>query len=182
MKLSRLLLLTTALVLLSNPLNAADRPEVEITTNLQQLGELARERKLPILLLFSSWGCPYCMRVKDEFLVPLLINRRYRERVIIREFLTDEIEDIRDFDGSLTTANAVTQHYGVFVSPTLLYLDNQGKEVAERQTGLTTPEFYSAYIDESIHQSLVQITERTEQQNSLQLSPRTLETLVPESR
>ena len=39
------------------------------------------------------------------------------------------------------------------MTPTLLFVDSQGRELAERMVGVTTLEFYGGYLDQAIDAS-----------------------------
>jgi len=43
---------------------------------------LAAEHKIPLLVLFSEAGCPYCERARLEFLLPMQRNPEYRGKVM----------------------------------------------------------------------------------------------------
>jgi len=45
---------------------------------------------------------------------------------------------------------AVSGRYGVFVTPTLLFLDADGLEVSKRIVGINSVDFFGAYVDEAL--------------------------------
>ena len=87
--------------LASSPLQATDAPlalgnapvQVVRTTDLASDAQAARERNLPILMMFSMDGCGYCELVEQDFLRPMLISGDYRDKVIIRMVKTDSFRD-----------------------------------------------------------------------------------------
>lgn len=124
---------------------------VAFSTNLQRDGQLANERDVPFLLMVSAEHCPYCLVMESDYLVPLLRNRRYDDLVLIRKIHLDSFDDIVDFSGEVVAPTDVSQRYGVWVTPTLLFLNGKGEEVHKRMIGLGVRDFVSAYIDESIN-------------------------------
>ena len=46
---------------------------------------LASKQKIPLLVLFSEAGCPWCERARQEFLLPMQRNPEYKAKVIMRE-------------------------------------------------------------------------------------------------
>lgn len=125
-------------------------PEIPLAEDLQQLGELAQQRQLPILMMFSQAGCSFCERLADDFLRPMLISGDYEERVLIRIFRIDRYGKMRDFDGIERDVYDITSRYRVSVTPTLVFLDGNGHHLAQRMVGLTTPDFFGGYLDEAI--------------------------------
>ncbi len=132
----------------------AETVQVREATDLYQIGAQARERQLPILIMFSMHGCPYCDIVREEFLKPMLISGEYRERVIIREIHSDSFDELRDFDGQAISAEDLAHRYNASLSPTVVFVDHAGNELAPRMVGVTTVDYYGGYLDEAIEASL----------------------------
>jgi thioredoxin-related protein len=135
------------------------RAEVEIplATDLQADGQQAREARLPILLTFSAIVCDYCRQLEDEFLRPMLISGEYTDKVLIRRLLLDNGSRVSDFSGDRIAATQLADRYRVFVTPTLLFVDGNGKELARRMLGINTPELYGGYLDNCIDTALYSI-------------------------
>ena len=132
-------------------------PAVPVSTDLQQDGQLARARRLPLLLEFSATDCPYCQQVEQDFLVPLLINAAYRDRILVRRLLVNPGTAVTDFDGVRRSAGELVQRYRARVTPTLVFLDATGHELTEHLVGISTPELYGGYLDACIDTALLQI-------------------------
>lgn len=110
---------------------------------------------MPILLLVSQGACPYCDLLKQEILQPMVISGAYRDRVLIRELLIDEDDTLIDFDGQPVTGRSFAKRYlKRLFTPTLLFLDHEGRERTKRMIGITTPEMYGYYVDESIDKAI----------------------------
>ena len=84
----------------------------------------------------------------------MLISGDYEDRVLIRELMIDEAADIIDFTGRPVDARAVFTRYLLYVTPSVLIMDGQGEELAERQIGINTVDYYGYYLDEAIGQAL----------------------------
>jgi len=128
--------------------------EVPVATSLRAAGEAAAGRQLPILLVFSAFECPYCETLEEEFLRPMLISGEYTDKIIIRKLLLDQGAYVTDFSGNVVAVDSLASRYGVFVTPTLLFLDTRGNELAERMIGINTLEMYGGYLDECIDTAL----------------------------
>jgi len=122
--------------------------------DLQAVGNEARVRKLPILIMFSMRDCQYCDVVREEFLKPMLRSGDYVDRVIMLELYSDSDAQLRDFNGQLISSSDLIQRYKAGFAPTVVFLDSQGNEQAERLIGITTRDFYGGFLDEAIDESL----------------------------
>ncbi|MBT3197435.1 MAG: thioredoxin fold domain-containing protein [Gammaproteobacteria bacterium] len=129
---------------------AAEINHLRLTDDLQRDGALAAERKVPLLLMVSAEECPYCMVMESDYLLPLLRNREYDSKVLIRKIHLDSFDEIKDFSGHPVEPSELSQNYGVWVTPTLLFLNGKGEEVQKRMVGLGVRDFVSAFIDESL--------------------------------
>jgi len=131
--------------------------EIELATDLQAEAREARERRLPILLNFSARFCDYCRQLDDEFLRPMLISGEYSDRILIRQVLLDNGSRVADLAGERIATRALADRYRVFVTPTILFLDWSGREIAQRMTGINTPEMFGGYLDNCIDTALYAI-------------------------
>lgn len=142
--------LLLALLLAVTTLAVAGRASVPVARDLAADGRLAAERRLPILLVVAASDCAYCIQLEEDFLIPMLISGDYDDRVIIRKIEIDQANLLRDFDGRLVTTSELADRYRASLTPTLLFLDPQGRELVERMVGLTTPDFFGGYLDQAI--------------------------------
>lgn len=117
----------------------------------------ARAKRVPILVLFSLPGCPYCDRARREFLLPMQRNPEYAARVIIRQVDVNGTAKLRDFSGKLTTHGRFAQEHNVRLAPTVKLFDAEGRELTEPIVGLLTPDYYGGYLDRAIDEALEKI-------------------------
>jgi thioredoxin-related protein len=130
---------------------------VPVATNLQEEGRLALSQQLPILLTFTSLVCSYCEQLEQDFLQPMLLGGDYVAKVIIRKLVLYPGATVIDFNGRSIAASELADRYRVFVTPTLLFVDGNGNELAERMVGINTPELYGGYLDNCIETALLYI-------------------------
>jgi thioredoxin-related protein len=131
----------------------ADTSKLTPLEDMRLLGRESRQHQIPILLLVSQYHCSYCERMKQEVLNPLQLDPAYGQRVLIRELSIDPGEMVIDLRGKRqATADFVTR-YNVSVTPTLLFLDAEGREAGQRIVGINTVDFLFLYIDEAIDQA-----------------------------
>lgn len=130
---------------------------VPVAADLQQLGDQALSRELPILLTFTSLICSYCELLEQDFLKPMLLSGEYRDKVMIRKLEPGPGTSVTDFNGKKIMASELSSRYRVFVTPTVLFVDGNGKELAERIVGINTPELFGGYLDDCIETALLRI-------------------------
>ncbi len=106
------------------------------------------------MLLVSQVDCPYCHLVKEEVIRPMIIGGDFQDEILIREMFMDEGEKIVDFQGKTVDAADFAHGYGVFVTPTLLFLGPDGRELSKQMTGVNTIEMYYYYVAQSIRTAL----------------------------
>jgi len=127
---------------------------IEEVGDFSALAEVSEQKRLPILLMFSASHCTYCVRLEEEFLKPMLRSGDYDDKVLIRKIRIDSYDKVRDFDGKRIAVDEFTDRYNVYVTPTVAFLDSSGNQLAPKRVGLTTPEFYGGYLDQSIEVAL----------------------------
>jgi len=110
----------------------------------------AAKRQVPILVVFTSPTCPYCERVKHDYLIPMHKDPAYRNRVIIREVTIGAATPLTGFDGSTTTEGAFAAAHKVFLVPTVMVLDTRGNDASEAIVGMLTPDYYFGYLENAI--------------------------------
>lgn len=121
--------------------------KVPLARDLEAAGQLAVSDCKPLLLEFSAVACEYCRLLEVEILNPILLNHDYDQRVLMRKLLIDRLDRLKGFDGGTVTAKQLAEEYRIYVTPTLLFVDAQGRELADRMIGVTTLDFYGGYLD-----------------------------------
>ncbi len=150
------------LILLCCTLNAqaSGAPHPQETRDLAALAQLARERSLPMMLIFSSAFCGYCEKLDEEIVIPMLISGAYQDRILIRKLMLDEWITARDWDGTPRETEEIAKRYRVPVVPTILFLDAHGEEIAPRIVGVQSLEFLGGQVDDAIANALERVKGR----------------------
>ncbi|MGD8999846.1 MAG: thioredoxin family protein [Granulosicoccaceae bacterium] len=159
--------LTGLLLLLTSTLLPAAGPQLQYATDLAQDAVQARQKQVPILVLFSSSYCGYCTIIREDFLKPMLKNAEYNNKVIIRVVSIDSGSDLRDFDGGMIDPDTLAHMHNVFVTPTVKLFGPNGETLVPDLVGLTTVDYYGGYLDAAIDESLAQLRS----DNKLALNP-----------
>jgi len=146
--------LVGALFLTGGAALAVEVPELR---DLRAEAAQVRGQRTTLMLMFHADHCVYCQRMENEFLKPMLISGDYEGKVIMRRVKLDPAYMLRDFDGARITGAELAERYRVFVTPTLLFLDASGGQVAEKMVGLSTPDFFGGYLDAAIDTALTRL-------------------------
>ena len=145
----RFLFLAPALGLAS--FSRAARPSaIPLATDLRADGQVSKARKIPILVLFSLPGCPYCEIVRHSHLVPMLRDPQRAGLAVFRQIDIDGEHAVLDFTGRRTTHEAISRAHGMRSAPVVAFWDGEGKPVAENLAGMLLPDFYSAYLESAL--------------------------------
>jgi thioredoxin-related protein len=107
-----------------------------------------------LLVLFSEEGCPYCARLRRDFLLPMQRNEGYRSKLVFFEVDIHSPATLTDFDGHPVTQMALARRYAVRLLPTVMLLGPGGARLAPPLVGYNGPDFYGAYLDERIETAL----------------------------
>lgn len=135
--------------------------QVPVTSDLASDGRTAAQRQLPILLVFSADHCSYCELLEREILKPMLRSGDYADRVLIRKVMLDSSGNLRDFSGETVDAGSFATFRDVYVTPTMLFLDPQGRELAPRLVGINTVEMFGGLVDAAIEQARTKLKAQT---------------------
>lgn len=127
---------------------------LEHAHNFKLDGHDADKRQVPIMVLFTSPGCHYCERVKREYLVPMHRDKAYRGKVVIREVTIGSTAPLVAFDGTTTTEGAFAAAHKIFMVPTVMVFNPQGKATGDAIVGLLTPDYYFGYLETAIEDGL----------------------------
>ncbi|MDI1272330.1 thioredoxin fold domain-containing protein [Polaromonas sp.] len=110
--------------------------------------ELAQALKkgMPLLVMVSLDGCPFCKVARESYLVPL----REQQGVVVVQLDMRSRQRVKDFKGAMLTHDELIRNWGIKVAPTVLFFGRGGAEIAERMVGGYIPDFYGAYLDERL--------------------------------
>ncbi|MCM2329373.1 MAG: hypothetical protein NDI88_15950 [Lysobacter sp.] len=134
--------------------------EVPLATDLGADGRLSRRRKIPIVILFSLPGCPYCEIVRRSHLNPMLRDPAQAGRAIIRQIDVGSDLRITGFKGERTTHEAIARAHDVRSAPVVAFWDGAGLPVADPLKGMLLPDFYSAYLDAALETARTRLATR----------------------
>lgn len=131
-----------------------DLPYVKIIeiADFESLSKQARKQGKVIMLEMSASYCGYCRTLEEEIIKPMLRSGDYTDNVLIRKLEIDSHYPMNNVSGDKTSPAELANHFDVFVTPTLIFLDGNGNEVSERILGVNSLDYYGAYVDEALEQ------------------------------
>jgi len=133
---------------LAGSVRAAEAHALEQIDDLRPLLARVRRERLPLLLFFSTPGCPYCIEVRRNYLAPRA--RDPRAGVLIREVEIVGQRSFVDRDGQRVTEARFAARFGVRVVPVVLLVDADLTPLVDPLVGLDGAGFYDAYLGNAI--------------------------------
>lgn len=125
--------------------------KMPVAQNLQKDGELSRAEQRPIVLYVSATWCDYCEVLKEEILNPVMISGEYQD-VMFRNVILDSPAPFYGFDGQkVDQRDYMFEKYRTELTPTLVFVDADGRETYEKIAGYANLEFYSFYLEQGIN-------------------------------
>lgn len=118
----------------------------------QTQGQNAAGELKVVLMLVSQPNCSYCIQITEEILQPMLISGHYGSNTIFSELEINTGKTIHDFNGQQVDSTRFARRYNAWATPTLIFLDGEGNEIAEKMVGINTLELYGYYVDRSLKQ------------------------------
>lgn len=106
----------------------------------------ALHRGMPLVVMASLDGCPFCKLVRDAHLSPLRIETG---QPVVQLDLRSR-QGVLGFDGMRRSHDEVLRGWRVDTAPTVLFFGRGGREVAPRLAGASIPDFYGAYLEERL--------------------------------
>ena len=141
-----------------------EQDELMAASNLAVDARQASDLKVPVLLVVTRHDCPYCQRLKQDVLRPMLLSGEYEQRVIMRELMIDPSYSLLDFSDNPVNSNELATRYDAIFVPTVLLLDSNGREVADRILGFNAAGLYGYYLDQAIDHAAIAIRTKSKQQ------------------
>lgn len=125
-------------------------------TTVKDMGKLkqqAAQADLPIVLLFTAEDCTYCDAMREQYLIPMSHTAKYAELALFRQLYVESFSFLRNEDGELVGGDQISLRYGVDITPTVLFINAQGDEVAERIIGLSGAHYFQKTLEQHIQQA-----------------------------
>lgn len=127
-------------------------PHFKELQNLQTLGAQSQSQQLPILLMFGAQWCEYCELLNETVFEPMGLGGLYEGKVVLmRHVGVDEAAPIPNWEGELINKSKWAYELNADLTPTVLFFDGRGNEVAPRIIGIAEITQYTAVIHRNIN-------------------------------
>ena len=123
-------------------------------TDIAAQSAAATQQGGPLVVLVSLPGCAYCETARRNYLAP----QAAAGEITARELDMTADTPLRDADGTMTTAKQWARARNITVAPTVLFLDRNGRNLANPLRGLQ-PDFYGAYLEQAIDTARAKLAE-----------------------
>ena len=143
-----------ALALLVAQQRAAAQTSAPVTElprldDLRRLTAQARRERVPLLLFFSTPGCPYCLQARRDHLAPLYA-RGSTAGVLIREIEIVGARTFVDVDGKAVKESSFADRFKVRMVPHVELVDAELKPLVKPLIGIDAAGFYGDYLRDAI--------------------------------
>jgi thioredoxin-related protein len=141
-------------------LSHAHAGDLPAATDLRSEAAQAGRQGGPLIVLFSRQDCHYCATVRNNYLLPLTSSREYGTRVVVRQINQDSNAPLIDFQGRPTSHAAFAGREKIKLVPVVAFFAADGQQLAAPIVGLRLADFYQAYLETAIEQSIRQLQQR----------------------
>jgi thioredoxin-related protein len=120
--------------------------------DLRVLADAIARHKVPLLILFSTPGCPFCREVRRNYLAPRVaeqVNKTTPDLLLRETDITSE-RTLTDVSGAAISEAAFALHHRVRVVPVVGLFDSLLRPIGEPLVGLDRSGFYEAYLASAI--------------------------------
>lgn len=135
--------------------------EIAKAENFVKDAKISLEQHKPIFLYVSSKSCVYCKRLEKDIIGPMLNSGEYEKKIIMRKITLEDNDPIIDFSGQRVLPADFLVDYQINATPTLLFLDHQGKQITKRIEGYLSDDLFWYYLDKSIDQSVAKLHQKS---------------------
>lgn len=112
------------------------------------------------MIFFMIDHCSYCEKVRELYLEPMMGDRRYTDRILMRMVNVGSIASMQDFNGKSMSQRKFADNQGIGITPVIRFYDYRGRELVPELVGYNSPYFYQAYLDRAIDGSVAALRGR----------------------
>ncbi|TSE30676.1 thioredoxin fold domain-containing protein [Tepidimonas charontis] len=141
----------------TSALAARPAATLPVPASLPEYARAATARGEPLVVMVTLAGCAFCEVVRGHYLEPML---QRGEVVAVQLDMRDRRTPVQDWQGRPSTGYELARAWRVRVAPTLLFLDERGRELAERLEGMGVADFYGPYLEQRLAQARAQLRSR----------------------
>jgi len=152
MRVRRRILLATAMALPAIRFASASDGSLPPIGDLGALSAESARLGVPVIVLFSTPGCPFCREARESYLAPRLAEQRQRR---VPEYLLREVDitsrrPLGTLDGQALSEAQFAERFDVRVVPVLIAFDPQWRLLGDPLVGIDRAGFYESYLERLI--------------------------------
>ena len=147
-------------LLVFQPAVFATEQKIPLASDLGKTAQLAQQQGIPTIIFVTRDGCPYCRTLRNSVLLPMFAAGKFAQKATLLEVNLDQVEPITGFAGEWLTGQDFGELYQAEMTPTLLFLDAQGREISQRRIGISSLEYYGYYLERAIEESRAMLSGR----------------------
>lgn len=121
---------------------------VDHLTNLPTDLAYMQTHKIPMMIFFHASYCGYCVAVDNEFIIPMRLDPKYKNRLLIRRVQVDADTTYIGIDGKKHDYPYLANKLHVRGVPYILFLAPDGSRITSIQG--TAMDYYGYYLNQDI--------------------------------
>ena len=98
----------------------------------------------------SRADCRFCRLLEQEVLKPLIRSGDYSGQFNLLPLPLDAPQGLVNFAGNEITVGELASRYQLQLTPTLVFVDDQGSELVPRLIGYQSGAYYEYYLEQAI--------------------------------
>ncbi len=106
----------------------------------------AQRQCAPLVLLVSLPGCPWCELLRRNYLAPMRKEGLPAFQIVVN----DRQRGVVNLQGQPSTGADIASSYRAQLTPTVLFLNAQGAEIAPRIEGVASADLIGAQLDAAL--------------------------------
>ena len=118
--------------------------------DLSALLDAVRTTRRPLLLFFTTPGCPYCREVRRNYLAPRVADGVAASGVVIREIDITSRREFTERGTQRLSEAALARRFDVRMVPVIQLVDGAARPLGEPIVGLDRSGFFEARLQATI--------------------------------
>jgi thioredoxin-related protein len=120
--------------------------------DLYKLAQQSKQKKLPIMLTFVAQWCDFCHLLASEVLDPMALGKLYERKYMFARYISiDDPKPILGIYNKTIIKSKLAAKYNVDITPTVVFIDSTGKQVAPPIIGVANIEMYTILIHKALN-------------------------------
>jgi thioredoxin-related protein len=136
----------------------AEAVELPRIDDLRSVTAQMRRERIPLLLFFSTAGCPFCIEVRRNYLAPRL--RETAGSLLIREVEIVSRRSFTGLDGASQTEAELAARFRIRMVPVVQLVDASLAPIGKPLVGIDASGFYDGYLSAAIEEAQRAVRDR----------------------